>query len=55
MIRGMIMVAPLESVVVVVVVVTVVKVVYSETVEGTNCIAQSEDEVKYCFLQLPHS
>jgi hypothetical protein len=49
------MVAPLESVVVVEVVVTVVRVEYSGTVEGTNCVAQSEDELKYCFLRLPHS
>lgn len=39
------MVAPLESVVVVEVVVTVVKVVYLETVEGTNCISRSEDGI----------
>jgi len=38
MIRGRTMIAPLESVVVVEAVVAVVKVVYSGTVEGTNCI-----------------
>jgi hypothetical protein len=55
MIRGMTMVAPLESVVVVEVVVAVVKVVYSGTVEGTNCNLQSEDEFKCCCLRLTHS
>jgi hypothetical protein len=46
MIRGMTMVAPLESVVVVEVVVIVVRFVYSGTVEGINCIMKSEDEFK---------